>query len=168
MHLEEAIFSSTLSKAAHSSADERKLIVYESLSATYFLVDAQSMHTVVKLGAAVHDRLRNSAQWEPAEKAHEAWIKRFAPPVTRLHTYDIFSRESREDIVKRLTLAQQHLTQEKDNRPTALLTAAMNEIQFVIRAVSGAPVFSKRPTDKDFEPRSGVETTGTYGGRCVR
>lgn len=168
MYLEEAVFSSTLYKAAHTSPDESKLIVYDSVAVQFFLVDGRSMNSVRRLGPKVPVRLRNSAHWEPAEKAHMEWMKRFEPPVTRLHTYDIFSRESREDIVRRLQLVQQHVTQEKDNRPSPLLTAALNELHFVIRAVSGAPVFAKRPTEKDFEPRKGVESTGPYGGRCVR
>jgi len=168
MHLEEAVFSSALSKAAHASPDDSKLIVYDSKASVYYLADARTMNNVRRLGPTVHDRLRNSALWEPAEKAHETWIKRFAPPQTRLHTYDLFSRESREDIVRRLEVIQQNLTLEKELRPSALISATLHELQFITRAVSGAPVFSKRPTDKDFEPRPGVETTGPYGGRCVK
>src|SRR5579863_612519 len=151
MHLEEAVFSSALSKAAHASPDDAKLIVYDSKVSLYYLVDARSMNTLRNLGPTVHDRLRGSAHWEPVEKAHEDWLKRFAPPQTRLHTYDIFSRESREDIARRLDSVKQHVTHENENRSSALLNAALNELQFVIRAISGAPVFAKRPTEKDFE-----------------
>lgn len=166
MRLEEAIFSSPTGYAGHvSSLNSRQLwVVSRDNLAQYRVLWRPTGHIAVDTFYPVQKQLRASIGWEALEHFNFGIA---APPKSE-PAPAVIPHPQNADLTRRLELVKQHVTLEHEMRPSALLAAALNELTYIITAAKGQPVFAKRPSDKDFEPRAGVETTSAYGGRCVR